>query len=269
MARPFRERNKNGREWNERAIGRSYRKIKESMTDKMKVLVTGAAGLVGGHLREHWGDRYELRLADVKPVEDLAAHEEFVQMDITQYDAFLVACQGMDAVVHLAADPSMEADFYKTLLPLNIIGCYNGFEAARAAGCRRIVFASSINAILGHDQEEPVPWQAPVYPVNVYGATKCFGEALGRVYAHQHGLSCIMVRIGAAAWKQAPDQTPPRREAGITPHDQAQLFSRCLEAPDEVDFKIVHGTSDHTRQWMDLEVSRELGYEPEGGTAQS
>jgi hypothetical protein len=31
----------------------------------------------------------------------------------------------------------------------------------------------------------------------------------------------------------------------------------------------VHGTSDHTRQWMDLEVSRELGYEPEGGTAQS
>ncbi|MEE3257665.1 MAG: NAD(P)-dependent oxidoreductase [Candidatus Latescibacterota bacterium] len=238
------------------------------MADKMKVLVTGAAGLVGGHLRTHWGDRYMLRLADIAPVEDLAAHEEFVEMDITDYDAFLAVCQGVDAVVHLAADPSMEAEFYQTLLPLNIIGCYNGFEAAREAGCQRIVFASSINAILGYGREgEPVPWDAPVYPINVYGATKCVGEALGRSYAHQHGLSCIMVRIGGAAWRQGPDQNPVRSEAGITARDQAQLFARCLEAPAEVDFKIVHGTSNHTRQWMDLEVSRELGYEPEDGTA--
>ena len=238
------------------------------MADKMKVLVTGAAGLVGGHLRTHWGDRYRLRLADIQPVEDLAAHEEFMEMDITDYDAFLAACQGVDAVVHLAADPSMEAEFYRTLLPLNIIGCYNGFEAAREAGCKRIVFASSINAILGYGREGgPVRWDAPVYPVNVYGATKCFGEALGRVYAHQHGLSCIMVRIGGAAWQQGPDGDPVRPEAGITARDQAQLFARCLEAPAGVDFKIVHGTSNHTQQWMDLEVSRELGYEPEDGTA--
>lgn len=238
------------------------------MADKMKVLVTGAAGLVGGHLREFWGDRYQLRLTDIRPVDNLAAHEEYAAMDITDYEAFLAACEGMDAVVHLAADPSMDAEFYETLLPLNIIGCYNGFEAARQAGCKRIVFASSINAILGYDADDyPVPWDAPVYPVNVYGATKCFGEALGRVYAHQHGLSCIMVRIGGAAWQQCGDQDTIRREAGITGRDQAQLFARCLEAPSDVDFKIVHGTSNHTMQWMDLEVSRELGYEPEDGTA--
>ena len=196
------------------------------MADKMKVLVTGAAGLVGGHLRTHWGDRYRLRLADIQPVEDLAAHEEFMEMDITDYDAFLAACQGVDAVVHLAADPSMAAEFYRTLLPLNIIGCYNGFEAAREAGCKRIVFASSINAILGYGREGgPVRWDAPVYPVNVYGATKCFGEALGRVYAHQHGLSCIMVRIGGAAWQQGPDgirsvpkpESPPATRPNSSP----------------------------------------------------
>jgi nucleoside-diphosphate-sugar epimerase len=234
----------------------------------MKVLITGAAGLVGGHLREFWGDRYQLRLTDIKPVDNLAAHEEYAEMNITDYDAFLAACEGMDAVVHLAADPSMDAEFYETLLPLNIIGCYNGFEAARQAGCKRIVFASSINAILGYGADDhPVPWDAPVYPVNVYGATKCFGEALGRVYAHQHELSCIMVRIGGAAWQQCGDQDTIRREAGITGRDQAQLFAKCLEAPGDVDFKIVHGTSNHTQQWMDLEVSRELGYEPEDGTA--
>ena len=126
--------------------------------DKMKVLVTGAAGLVGGHLREFWGDRYQLRLSDIKPMDNLATHEEYVEMDITNYDAFLAACQGMDALVHLAADPSMDAEFYETLLPLNIIGCYNGFEAARQAGCKRIVFASSINAILGYGEgEDPKP----------------------------------------------------------------------------------------------------------------
>lgn len=238
------------------------------MMDKMKVLVTGAAGLVGGHLREFWGDRYQLRLSDIKPMDNLATHEEYVEMDITNYDAFLAACQGMDALVHLAADPSMDAEFYETLLPLNIIGCYNGFEAARQAGCKRIVFASSINAILGYGEgEDPVPWDAPIYPINVYGATKCFGEALGRVYAHRYGLSCIMVRIGGAAWKQASDLDPVRAEAGITGRDQAQLFAKSLEAPAAVDFKIVHGTSNHTRQQMDLEISRELGYEPEDGTA--
>ena len=235
---------------------------------KKKILITGAAGLVGGQLREFWGDRFALRLADIKPVGNLAPHEEFVEMNITQYDEFLAACEGVDTVVHLAADRSPSAEFYKTLLDLNIIGCYNGFEAAREAGCKRIVFASSINAILGYDPDDyPVPWDAPVYPVNVYGATKCFGEALGRVYAHQHGLSCIMVRIGGAAWHQCGDQDTIRREAGITGRDQAQLFARCLEAPSDVDFKIVHGTSNHTMQWMDLEVSRELGYEPEDGTA--
>ena len=113
------------------------------MMDKMKVLVTGAAGLVGGHLREFWGDRYQLRLSDIKPMDNLATHEEYVEMDITNYDAFLAACQGMDALVHLAADPSMDAEFYETLLPLNIIGCYNGFERDVSASSSPVALTRS------------------------------------------------------------------------------------------------------------------------------
>ncbi|MDP6701413.1 MAG: NAD-dependent epimerase/dehydratase family protein, partial [Candidatus Latescibacteria bacterium] len=79
---------------------------------KKKVLITGAAGLVGGQLREFWGDRFELRLSDIKPVDNLAVHEEFVEMNITRYDEFLAACEGVDTVVHLAADRSPSADFY-------------------------------------------------------------------------------------------------------------------------------------------------------------
>lgn len=234
---------------------------------KKKILITGAAGLVGGILRAHWGDRYALRLTDIQPIADLAAHEEFVEMDITHYDEFLAACDGVDNVVHLAADRSPRAEFYKTLLDLNIIGCYNGFEAARAAGCHRIVFASSVNAILGYRFEQQTFPDTPIFPLNVYGATKCFGEALGRVYAHQHGLSSICVRLGSPRFDQAGDWAADEPSDSISPRDTAQLFARCIEVQD-LDFAIVHGSSHHKNGWMDIAAtSLILGYEPQDGTA--
>ena len=132
------------------------------MAKKKNVIITGAAGLVGTILRQHWGNRYSLRLADIRPVENLQANEEFVQLNITDLDAFTAACQDMDVLVHLAADRSPKADFYESLLNLNIIGGYNGFEAARRAACQRIVFASSINAVLGYQGAEAVSWDVPV-----------------------------------------------------------------------------------------------------------
>jgi nucleoside-diphosphate-sugar epimerase len=237
------------------------------MAEEKRVLITGAAGLVGGILRVHWGDRHQLRLADVRPVENLAAHEEYSETDIAAYDQVREACTGMDVVVHLAADPSMQAQFYDTLLPLNIIGAYNVFEAAREAGCGRVVFASSINAVLGYRDQTDVKWDAPVFPQNVYGATKCWGEAVARVYSDQHQLSCICVRLGSPRFDQGGDWDPDAINGSLSPRDCAQLFGCCV-AVDEVDFAIVHGISKHRRSWMDLEVSRRvLGYEPQDGTA--
>ena len=237
------------------------------MENKEKVLITGAAGYVGGLLRAHWGDRYGLRLSDIRPVENLAAHEEYVACDIAEYEQLRDICEGVDVVVHLAADPSPDAEFYETLLRLNLIGGYNGFEAAREAGCRRIVFASSINAVLGYDNQTDVPWDAPVYPQNVYGATKCWGEAVARVYADQYELSCICVRLGSPRFNQAGDWDADEINGNLSPRDCAQLFARCVDAQ-EVDFAIVNGVSKHRRSWLDLEVSRRtVGYEPQDGTA--
>ena len=58
---------------------------------KLHVLITGGAGRVASILRQHWGDRYQLRLADVRPVEDLDLHEEYVALDITDLEAFTAA----------------------------------------------------------------------------------------------------------------------------------------------------------------------------------
>ena len=235
-------------------------------TDK-KILITGAAGLVGSILRRHWGDTYPLRLADIRPVKKLRAHEEFVELDITRLDRFEAACQGIDTVVHLAADPAPSADFYKTLLNLNIIGAYNGFEAAARANCRRLVLASSINAVLGYGDRKDTPWDDPVYPINVYGATKCWGEALGRVYSHRGGLSCISVRLGSPRFQQGGDWDPDAPANAISPRDTAQLFQRCIEVED-VDCAIVPGISRHRHGVQDVEDAvRILGYQPQDGTA--
>jgi nucleoside-diphosphate-sugar epimerase len=169
------------------------------MVGRTKVLLTGATGRVGGILREHWGDRYQLRLADVRPLgaatilasgepetrkmnyTPLQVHEEFIYCDCAVYEQMLDACKGMDVVVHLAADPNPGSDWETSLLPRNVVGCYNAFQAAHEGGCSRIVFASSVNAIVGYAVEDwhgaaGIGVNTPVWPANVYGAAKCFGE---------------------------------------------------------------------------------------------
>lgn len=239
----------------------------ETVSEKQRVLITGATGLFGGILRSHWGDQYQLKLADIRPIDDLSAHEEFVEMDITDVDAFVDVCRGIDTVVHLAAFPGGRAEFYDTLLQLNIIGGYNAFHAASEAGCRRMVFASTIDVVGGFADEADVPWDKPVCPTTIYGATKCWGEALGRVYAHEHGLSCICVRLCNPMFAQDGDWDPDDLRSGLTHRDAAQLIGRCVDV-EEVDFAIVNGISNHRRGRLDLEISREvLGYEPEDGTS--
>ena len=138
---------------------------------KAKVLLIGAAGFIGRMLREHWADRFDLRLSDVKPIE--SAEHESLTFDAADYGAMRAACEGVETVIHLAADPRMQAEFYDSLLSRNVIATYNAFYAAHEAGCNRIIFASSVNSVLGQEDATPVPWDAPVYPINVYGATKC------------------------------------------------------------------------------------------------
>ena len=132
----------------------------------------------------------------------LGAHEVFVPLETDDFDSFLAACQGVDCVVHLAADPRPDGDFHSSLLPSNIVGVYNAFEAASQAGCKRILFASSVHAMLGY----PIDWgeggtgeatnnSLPPNPPNIYGATKAWGEALCRKYSNSDGLSCVALRV--------------------------------------------------------------------------
>src|SRR5690606_4581175 len=110
---------------------------------KRKVLITGAAGRIGSFITKQWVDRYDLVLSDVRqPAETYGF--PFHQLNLSDFDAVKQVVAGVDTVVHLGADPSMEAP-WESLLPNNLIATYNVFESAAQNGCRRVIFASSVN----------------------------------------------------------------------------------------------------------------------------
>ncbi len=112
-----------------------------------KVLITGAAGRIGSFLTRNLAGRYDLVLSDILEVTDTRGYP-YIQADIADLDATRALCRGIETVVHLGADPSTEAT-WESLLPRNVVGVYNVFQAAHEAGCRRVIFASSVNAVGG------------------------------------------------------------------------------------------------------------------------
>lgn len=232
---------------------------------KRRVLITGAAGRIGTAFRKYYGDRYELRLVDCKPVDAPGSHESRVA-DLVSLEAARQACQGIDTIVHLAADPSPSATFYETLLPLNIQMTYNLFHAAVEQDCRRLVFASSIHAVNAYPLDYQIHPDDPVRPGDLYGVTKCFGEALCAYYAEREGLSCIPVRIGAFGTpdRVAKSSDPRLLALWVSDRDLCQLLHRCIEAPDDVRYLLVQGVSDNQFKRLDIGNAREvLGYAPQ------
>lgn len=240
------------------------------MQGQRTVLITGAGGKIGRGFRDehalHYRDDYALRLSGRRPIGDPRYPDE-VTVDITDACGIRRACEGVDTVVHLAASPTWRAGFCEELVEPNIIGAFRVFEAARSAGCRRIVYASSVHAIMGYPVDVQAHHDDPPWPDTMYGATKVFGEAMCGAYAYEHGLSCIAIRIGAYVGddehaRVTDSANPQLLDIVISQRDMAQLIHRCITAPDSVRYAIVNGLSDNRFKRMDIESARALGYAP-------
>lgn len=234
---------------------------------RRRVLVTGAAGNIGAYFASRAHEHYDLRLM-VRPgdarAERLAAFGEVVEGDLADLAGLKALCQNVDTVLHLAGDPDPSAT-WNSLLQANIVGSYHTFVAAKAAGCRRVVYASSIHAVSGYPADVQVKTSDPVNPGDLYGVTKCFGEALGRYMAEQEGLSVVAIRIGAFQ----PHETAENEgsvgmlDAWVSQRDLQQLLERCIDA-DEVRFALVNGISDNRFKRLDISDARDLfGYAPQ------
>lgn len=164
----------------------------------MSVGITGALGQIGRRLRQQLADSpVRLKLFDRAEIDTPQGAEAYECTDLSVWHGLSHQFQGIDVLVHLAA-ASDEAD-WETIRRSNIDATYNVFEAARQAGVRRIVFASSHHVFGFHDILEGSLAHPQYRPSGLYGASKCFGEALARTYYDKFGMTFFVLRIGAAA----------------------------------------------------------------------
>ena len=245
------------------------------------VLITGAAGNLGAKLRRHLEGRYELRLLDINPGPDA----DIVQADLGRWDrAWVERLRGVDAVVHLAADPTAHQTWPKLIGP-NMDAVLNVFLAAAQMGVRRVVYASSNHVMGGYADDLAISTLTTAMPPRPgaqyvsnnerrdstpYGSAKLFGERIGKCFAEAHGLSVIAVRIGwvrpgANQPEEVPvDRGPWFRLMWLSNRDYCQLMEHCLLADLPTPFAVVNGMSANTGMRWDLEPTRRLlGYEPQ------
>jgi nucleoside-diphosphate-sugar epimerase len=240
------------------------------------ILVTGASGLIGGLAARDLSANYTVTALNRRAVDGIPT----TQADLTDLEAIRPAFEGIDTVVHMAAylGPDVDSHF-----AVNVRGTYNMLEAARQAGVKRVVFGSSGATTHGYEKEEKyralieARWDeapdqvdyldhtAPVRPRGVYGSVKVAGEALGRAYSDEFGLSVICIRIGRVVEEDRPADAW-HASVYLSHRDIAQAIRRCVEAPDNLKYDIIYAVSDNKGRWRDIKHAREsVGYVPQDG----
>ncbi len=239
----------------------------------MKVGITGAEGRIGGYLRAGLTDTHHISSFSLTP-QDF----ESTVVDISDTDAMNGVFSGLDAVIHLAGDPS-PAGSWESMLKNNIIGTFNVLEESRRAGVKKVVFASTNHTQHGEtmgaspeilDTSKPVMLRLGDYfnPSSIYGASKATGEIYGRLFARHHGVQFVAMRIGAIG-----DEDSPMRSAGtpsedyvramfLSRRDLVDAFQKALDVDRE--FTLAYVISNNGRRIFDMRETNEvLGFYPQ------
>lgn len=228
------------------------------MSHSPLLLITGGAGGVATALRpELRAAGLRLRLFDRAPVPaPVAGQEEAVLGSLADGTALAAAMQGAQGVLHLAGcttDAGWESQVADSML-----GSIQLFEAARAAGVPRVIYASSNHVVGMYPRARRITEQALPRPDSRYGVAKAFGESLGAFFADKYGLGVLCIRIGNVA-----DRPVDRRRLSIwiSPRDLAQLVLIGLRHP-ALGFRVVYGVSGNARSFYEATEAHALGYRP-------
>lgn len=226
-----------------------------------RILITGAGGGIGTLMRPRLArPGRTLRLLDLAELPAPAPTErvELVVGSLTDPDTMAAACHDVDAIIHLGG--ISREDSWERVLAVNVDGTHTVLEAARAAGVRRVVLASSNHVVgyrrVGEAGPGGIAGEATARPDTYYGFSKAAIEALGSLYHSRFGIDVICVRIGSCFER-------PHDVRGLStwlsPDDGARLFEACLTA-ESPGFQVIWGVSKNTRAIVSLTEAERLGY---------
>jgi uronate dehydrogenase len=223
-----------------------------------RILLTGAAGIVGSLIRPLLAASYEnVLLTDIAGIANVAENETFLQGDIVDAAFVTRITADVDGIVHLAGKVGPDYTFDEVLGP-NIVGTHNVFAAARARGIGRVVYASSHHAVGYWRRGDRIDEAALPRPDSQYGLSKAFGESVASYYADKFGIQVLAIRIGFVGDKVIDER---RLHTWISPRDLVQLIDIGLNTPD-LGFEIVYGVSENPDAFFDNANAVRLGYRP-------
>jgi nucleoside-diphosphate-sugar epimerase len=244
---------------------------------EQRVLITGASGLIGQLLFRGLGEEYDVSGIDVRR----SPSRSIRRANMTRLRVVERSFEGADFVVDLAAQAAADTS-WRRVHKNNLPASFNALEAARRAGVKRVIFASSNHVTGLYELDNPyaaivagrydglrpaeIPYvttRDPVRPDGPYALSKVFGEAAGRYYAEQFGISVICLRIGTVNGSGLPER--PRHFATLLTHgDLVRLVGCCLRAPEDVRFDIFYGVSANTWRFWDIaNAQAAIGYAPQ------
>ena len=173
------------------------------MHDKA-ALVTGGAGFIGSHIVEYlvrhgWYVRVVDNLSSGR-IENLEHVKDSPNLEITIVDlkdqrTIHKIVEDVEVVFHYAANPEVRVSTTHPRIHFNenVVATFNLLEAMRESNVKYLVFASS-SSVYGEPDTIPVPEDAPLKPVSVYGASKVACEALIHAYSELYGIKSVILR---------------------------------------------------------------------------
>jgi nucleoside-diphosphate-sugar epimerase len=216
----------------------------------MRTLVTGGAGFIGSHVvRRLLAMGREVRVLDnlstghIENLSSISDEIDFVRGDVRDIDVVHGAMRDRDAVVHLAAVPSVPRSIADPITSheANATGTLNVLLAARDGGAARVVLASS-SSIYGANPELPKRESLAPLPISPYAVSKLAAESYARSFFDVYGLETIALRYFNVF---GPRQDPRSEYAAVIPKFIAAL--RNNESP------VIFGDGEQSRDFTYVE----------------
>ncbi len=235
--------------------------------------ITGADGTIGTILRQGLNGEFQIKSFTLGPVEI-----ESTVVDLANAMEVEGKFAGLDAVIHLAADPS-PAGPWESIRKNNIEATFHVFEECRRSGVKRLVFATTNHTQHGNsilttpetlDPRKKIRMKIddPPNPDSLYAVSKLYGEHMGKLYSARYNLEFVGLRIGwitkenDPALKRGTISEDYMRAMFLSHKDGIQAFRRALEV--KTRFLLAYAVSNNDRRVFDLEQTLEqLGFDPQ------